>query len=848
MSNNTLWILLALTIIISGCGGGSGSDTAVVAQNKTPRVSVANVTTYETELVTVNASAVDDDGSIVQYRWQQTAGAMVALSDTSSASISFIAPAVTADQTLTFQVTATDNQGASATVVATVIVKFNQPPLISLLDTEADEQSTSELAANITDDGVITAIAWLQIGGPAVTLEGADTLTLRFTAPDVEQQTALRFRLTVTDNLGKSSSAEVTVTVNLVDVVFNVQGFVSDAAISYAEVSTRIDGVWYSTTANASGEYNLNVKLTTDENSELIVLHATSPDSDIVVFQSLLGTTQQLLSAAGNDKTLSNNEMFATNITNVSAAHYALLMHANNGVAPTTSTELQNAMQEMNGDLLIPFATAIKLVLDYSADNAELALPARYADTAEWLADSASVRHYIHQAKLKASAVYDDAAAAILADHKLVKVQLAPDDVTGHYFVDRTSATSREVSQIIIREDKTGTWLQNNAGGDFSWSQTSDGVVLDFGTPGLLLANESRETHLMSVTLAITSQTADLVHFVAKKMLASPHSDSWVTDPEITTTIVSFKAFKPNALINASDMLELNQVYTLPYAGRNSEFAPDSLFNIATLLHAAEVEFTGSVEAGGVAYFTTADYISPDGLLAETRPYPWHINAAGQVIIALSDSEVVEISVLPVRLVQDNPVVSVRSQIGGQGRATTYVAAAKREPRWLAASVPGIYAIPGDPLNVTDMFWLELYDDKTAITVSIGDTNRDGVISDNEIAQQPGFWQIDEAGALHVRRYRSNENSRICQPTAWQPAPEDSCQLYNDRAIHLNNVGNLTAEDEQDLSIVIDHRFYDSFNRGGTTGNPQLGFDLLSWASRYNIIWKKVPVRPISLN
>ncbi|WP_161796365.1 PKD domain-containing protein [Arsukibacterium ikkense] len=716
------------------------------------------------------------------------------------------------------------------------------------MDIEANEQTTTQLTASISDDGEIAAINWQQTGGPAVTLSGAETATLSFTTPDVERDTELRFTVTATDNFGKNATAGVVVLVKVVDVTFNIQGVVSDAPIRNAAVNARIDGVWYATTANGSGEYNLEVQLRLDASDELIVLNATSPDSSLVAFQSVLGTTVEILSAAGNDSTLTNNELFATNITNVTSAHYALLMHANNGTAPATPAELQQATSEMNGDLLLPIATAIKLVLDYSADNADLVLPAKFANIADWLADGTAVREYVHHAKLKASAVYDEASAAILADDKLVRSQLALTDLIGHYFIDREMANSRELAQIIIRADKTGSWLQSNAGGDFNWNQTSEGIVVDFGTPGLLLSNESRETYLLSATLAITSQTTDIVQFVAKKVLAMPPRDSGMVDPEITIKLDSFKAFKPNALINASTVLDMDQAYALPYAGQNSTFAPESLFNITTLLSVAEVEFTGNPETGGVAYFTTADYVSPDGLAAETSSYPWHINGVGQAVITLSDSDTIEISVLPVRRTQDNPVVSVRSLVGGYSRAITYAAAAKREQRWLEDSVPGIYVIPADPLNVTDMFWLELYEDNTAITVSIGDTNRDGVISDNEIAQQPGFWQIDEAGALHVRRYRSNENNRICQPTGWQPAAEDSCQLYNDRAIHLNNLGNLTAAGEQELSIVIDHRFYDSFGRGGATGYPQLEQDQLSWAGRYNIIWKKVLERPILLN
>ena len=61
-------------------------------------------------------------------------------------------------------------------------------------------------------DGTIATFAWTQIAGTAVTLTGADTATPSFTAPDPSG--TLTFRLTVTDNDGKTGADTVDVIVN----------------------------------------------------------------------------------------------------------------------------------------------------------------------------------------------------------------------------------------------------------------------------------------------------------------------------------------------------------------------------------------------------------------------------------------------------------------------------------------------------------------------------------------------------------------------------------------------------------------------------------------------------------
>jgi len=70
--------------------------------------------------VTLNGSGTDVDGSIVSYAWVQTAGTAVTLSGANAASASFTAPGTTG--TLTFQLTVTDNDGASSSDTVDVTV------------------------------------------------------------------------------------------------------------------------------------------------------------------------------------------------------------------------------------------------------------------------------------------------------------------------------------------------------------------------------------------------------------------------------------------------------------------------------------------------------------------------------------------------------------------------------------------------------------------------------------------------------------------------------------------------------------------------------------------------------
>jgi hypothetical protein len=62
-------------------------------------------------------------------------------------------------------------------------------------------------------DGDSLDYAWTQTSGPGVTLSNAGSAIAQFTAPSVDSDTMLQFRLSVTDPGGLGDTSTVTVTV-----------------------------------------------------------------------------------------------------------------------------------------------------------------------------------------------------------------------------------------------------------------------------------------------------------------------------------------------------------------------------------------------------------------------------------------------------------------------------------------------------------------------------------------------------------------------------------------------------------------------------------------------------------
>jgi hypothetical protein len=70
-------------------------------------------------------------------------------------------------------------------------------------------------SASSDQDGTISSYSWMQIAGPRVDINGGDTPTPAFIAPDVSSNTTLKFSLTVKDDSGVESNNPATVSVKV---------------------------------------------------------------------------------------------------------------------------------------------------------------------------------------------------------------------------------------------------------------------------------------------------------------------------------------------------------------------------------------------------------------------------------------------------------------------------------------------------------------------------------------------------------------------------------------------------------------------------------------------------------
>jgi hypothetical protein len=223
---------LKFELVVNDGQAISGASTVIVRVKNVNDAPVAhagaNQSVNELETVTLDGTlSSDPDNDALSYSWSQILGEPAAvLMGGETANPSFKAPLLdlggaTGGATLTFQLTVSDGKLTSTSTVDVRVSNVNHPPMA-----DAGKDQTVfpgalvmlEGSDSADTDGDALEYAWEQTGGPAVVLSSSSNRRPTFTAPSAAPGgTALKFKLTVSDGYGGTSTDETVVNVSYVN-------------------------------------------------------------------------------------------------------------------------------------------------------------------------------------------------------------------------------------------------------------------------------------------------------------------------------------------------------------------------------------------------------------------------------------------------------------------------------------------------------------------------------------------------------------------------------------------------------------------------------------------------------
>lgn len=212
-----------LTLLVACGGGGGGGGTGPVIE---PPLTGTGVCQAGGATVLVNAAqaqvgqqtAVGILGctvTLASVQWTQLSGPSVPLLSNQTQLIHF---EPTAAGSYGFRVTSVDTSGVSRSQELTLTVTAPATPVRALVRGHQAVRmgGKASMRAWAASGETLKSVTWDQLEGPTVTLADVDSLAKQFTAPQVTQDTLLRFKATLTTASG-TDTQEVVVVVEKVD-------------------------------------------------------------------------------------------------------------------------------------------------------------------------------------------------------------------------------------------------------------------------------------------------------------------------------------------------------------------------------------------------------------------------------------------------------------------------------------------------------------------------------------------------------------------------------------------------------------------------------------------------------
>ncbi|QKX15819.1 Ig-like domain-containing protein [Microbulbifer sp. YPW1] len=732
----------------------------------------------------------------------------------------------------------------------------NQPPSVSADPITLMEGESATITASATDpEGSSVSYMWEQKAGASLTLGDVDTATVSIQAPAVVESTQATLVVTVTDAEGATTSEEVVVSITARMVGVSIAGVVTESLAENSEVSFNVGEQLFTTVVGSAGQYSTTISVDDSLASEMVRAEVRNPATGLKLV-SLMGDFSALVSAAGEDGVVVRDELPAVNISTLTTALAAQVERGEPGSVETTE-QLTARKKLLNGSDIFHLGTLIRLVLDH-AGTGEVVMPDSFADTYALAADREAASRLINEIQTSNASIYQAAVDEVAEDAQRAFPSLAiPAAMQDTYYFDGIVINPIPFSgptrislgnNLNLNAQGSGTWGGNEGTSEISWEATTNGLEIagaEFVVDSSLVYDESLGVQIQQETVVQPKlikwldygEEVDWFLITADRFTRYPNGEYPPTEAEQLTDAAM--GVRSAGAVPVDQALQMGLALSIPLPlveGEVTEPTPD-FEGQSLLVQSVQLTFAGNIETGG-SVTVVVDSISGAGVPASSQvSTSWALNGRGHLLI----DNILGYEAELVLLESDNlksPLVFVALSNGVEKLSTAGRAYLKEAPAWTADRAVGIYTYPMDFNAPHEPFWFEVNADGTALTVSTWDRNGDGEITSDEVTLMPGFWTINEAGNLLIRRYFAS-TSGFCEPATWDPAPGDECALYHEREWVLH-------QDGEGIALRHYHRvFADPFLDDSTMAPEE---HVLSNGSILNTYIERVAERPAPIS
>ena len=306
---------------------------------------------------------------------------------------------------------------------------------------------------------------------------------VEFTTPDVDTDTEVTLRMTVSYNNGEDDEViteDVDVFIEANEEVV-ISGAVVDEPIPNALVTVIIGDLVFETVADGNGNYTIELEFK-DNNLVALITAVGTGDYSAVEFKSYLGDGESLQRAAGADGIISSDENDNVNVTNISTAEYVLIADVlEEGGEVTSQEQLDEITSQLDVNEVLEIAAVIKAVVDEGAE-----LPEGTDTVLDLLLDKEATDDFVDDLLEENPDVINDLVQAIIDDPVLVPEDRGF-DIAQKFFAVKLGDYQNLTSEVINLSDdvnesgeQEGTWSTFYGTFEVTWEKVDKSYVVDF--------------------------------------------------------------------------------------------------------------------------------------------------------------------------------------------------------------------------------------------------------------------------------------------------------------------------------------------------------------------------------
>jgi len=607
---------------------------------------------------------------------------------------------------------------------------------VSFASANVVERNNVSLTATLSNIENASSYQWQVTSGHEVTLNNADTATVNFDAPSINDDTRVSISLVVTDNSGQQYNASGYVDVSAIKHHIELSGTLTDLSLNNeSEITLLLGGEVTTNKATINGQqYDLSVELDEDDYMHGVTLQLDSGNASHLTAYTHLGNVQEL-SNLTKQKEITSANYYVADISPLSTALYLMQSVQQESQILQSKVELDKTLDILP---LYDILNLSKIIYDIHSNDSIAAgngYNVNSIDITNLVANNEGLSLLVNDMR--------EYWSLELGENNASHLLQLPYEATNAIEFDKVIYETPSRDSIVplafnINEDASGYFGEQT----FTWLESENSLQLTLNSP--IIRTDFNENTITTkgyeLTKLFSSESYDWVLKTTLRTLKAPgYGVSHTIEKEHNSHTI-IKTFKSVSSV-AMESFEVDKTYHMPIISA----CLDDRTTCNNSLKTERVKITSA----NSAYFESLNVNANMQTTDSETTFSFVFNGKDKTL-----------SYSPLASTELGTVYAISGHDLVEHHMVTQAGYIKQEKLWDVDNIPGIYSFKAELLNDYFYNWIELEPNGNALFANV----RIGANGPEYDIRRYGTWSIDENNNVHMVFYRDiSYNNIICR-------------------------------------------------------------------------------------